>query len=74
MKSFLEKLGLALEQLPLPEKVVCYGVAFSGGLDSSVLLAGLVKLDHRPVRALHVNHGLHNVNQSKPLLDSYRPI
>ncbi|MEE3197579.1 MAG: tRNA lysidine(34) synthetase TilS [Pseudomonadota bacterium] len=58
MKSFLEKLSLALAQLPLPEKAVCYGVAFSGGLDSSVLLAGLARLDHRPVRALHVNHGL----------------
>jgi len=59
MKSFLEKLSSALAQLPLPEKVVCYGIAFSGGLDSSVLLAGLARLDHRPVRALHVNHGLH---------------
>ena len=59
MKSFLEKLSLALEQFPLPEKAVCYGVAFSGGLDSSVLLTGLARLDHRPVRALHVNHGLH---------------
>ena len=60
MELFLEKLSLALaQQLPLPEKVACYGVAFSGGLDSSVLLTGLARLDHMPVRALHVNHGLH---------------
>jgi tRNA(Ile)-lysidine synthase len=35
-------------------------VALSGGLDSSVLLAALKRLDFGPVlRALHVDHGLH---------------
>ena len=61
MELFLEKLSLALaQQLPSSEKVACYGVAFSGGLDSSVLLTGLARLNHMPVRALHVNHGLHS--------------
>lgn len=34
-------------------------VAFSGGLDSTVLLAALVRLWPGRVRALHVDHGLH---------------
>jgi tRNA(Ile)-lysidine synthase len=35
-------------------------VAFSGGLDSTVLLAALVRLGGEvPVRAVHVDHGLH---------------
>lgn len=33
-------------------------VAYSGGLDSTVLLTALVSL-HRPVSAIHINHGLH---------------
>lgn len=40
-----------------------YCVALSGGLDSTVLLAALVRLrdeGHAPsIRAIHVNHGLH---------------
>ena len=59
MESFLEKLSMALVRVPLRREVVCYAVAFSGGLDSSALLTGLVRLGDRPVRALHVNHGLH---------------
>jgi len=34
-------------------------VAFSGGLDSSVLLHGLARLPLKRVRALHVDHGIH---------------
>ena len=35
-------------------------VAFSGGLDSTVLLAALPRLERQiRVRALHVDHGLH---------------
>jgi tRNA(Ile)-lysidine synthase len=41
-----------------PAAPVC--VAFSGGLDSTVLLHVLTKLDdRRPLRAIHVEHGLH---------------
>jgi tRNA(Ile)-lysidine synthase len=36
-------------------------VAFSGGLDSTVLLHGLANLRERhAVRAIHINHGLHS--------------
>ncbi len=34
-------------------------VALSGGLDSSVLLAALARVRARPLRAIHVDHGLH---------------
>ena len=34
-------------------------VALSGGLDSSVLLAALSRARVRPLRAIHVDHGLH---------------
>ena len=40
----------------------CYLVAFSGGIDSSVLLHALAASaeDHQtPVMAIHINHGLH---------------
>jgi tRNA(Ile)-lysidine synthase len=37
-----------------------FAVALSGGLDSTVLLTALTRLEPRPaVRALHVDHGLH---------------
>jgi tRNA(Ile)-lysidine synthase len=57
-----EWLGARLEALigPLRGRTLC--VAFSGGLDSSVLLAALSPLRSRrrlSVRALHVNHQLH---------------
>jgi tRNA(Ile)-lysidine synthase len=47
------------ELLPgFPERAVC--VAFSGGADSTALLAGLARLArrHLTLRALHVDHGL----------------
>jgi tRNA(Ile)-lysidine synthase len=40
-----------------PDVSLC--VALSGGADSTALLAALAKLDHRALRAIHVNHGLH---------------
>ena len=48
------------ELLPaFPDLALC--VAFSGGPDSSALLAALAQLRHRPraLRAVHVDHGLH---------------
>ena len=37
-----------------------YVVAFSGGLDSAVLLSAMAQLDDGiPLVALHINHGLH---------------
>lgn len=55
--EFLAKLRARLPALDTTPRL---SVAFSGGLDSSVLLHGLAKLE-LPVelRALHVNHGLH---------------
>lgn len=60
MEPFLGKIELALEKFPVPPDAPGIAVAFSGGLDSSVLLAALAKLElGRPVRALHIDHGLH---------------
>ena len=64
-----ERLQAALENvfggIGRPTAGAC--VALSGGLDSSVLLAGLARLVGRsatglpqPVRAIHVDHGLHH--------------
>jgi len=33
-------------------------LAYSGGLDSSVLLHAMARLDRRPLRAVHIHHGL----------------
>ncbi len=60
MEPFLEKIEHALGQFRAPPNSPGMAVAFSGGLDSSVLLAALTRLDvDEPVRALHINHGLH---------------
>src|SRR5579864_2387099 len=48
------------ELLPgFPERALC--LAFSGGADSTALLAALsrLRLPARALRALHVDHGLH---------------
>jgi tRNA(Ile)-lysidine synthase len=54
-------LGQRLTQLlsGFPDLELC--VAFSGGADSTALLAALARLKRRPrsLRALHVDHGLH---------------
>ena len=58
MQQLLESLGQSLAELPGPPQK--FAVAFSGGLDSSVLLAALCRLTPcRDVRALHVDHALH---------------
>ena len=58
MQHLLESLGQSLAELPGPPQK--FAVAFSGGLDSSVLLAALCRLTPcRDVRALHVDHALH---------------
>jgi tRNA(Ile)-lysidine synthase len=60
METFLHNLERALEQMPLPERLPRISVAFSGGLDSTVLLTALSRLSLAvPVRALHIDHGLH---------------
>jgi len=60
MHEFLETLGRRLSELEELHSPSGYAVAFSGGLDSTVLLAGCARLERRvPVRALHVDHGLH---------------
>lgn len=58
MKQLLDNLSQRLAELPGPPQK--FAVAFSGGLDSTVLLAALCRLTPRPdVRALHVDHALH---------------
>ena len=58
MERLLDSLGERLAELRGPARKIA--VAFSGGLDSTVLLAAVCRLTPRPVvRALHVDHGLH---------------
>ncbi|MEE9570211.1 MAG: tRNA lysidine(34) synthetase TilS, partial [Gammaproteobacteria bacterium] len=60
MEPFLQKLELALGQFPVMPDTPGLGVAFSGGLDSTVLLTALTRLElGTPIRALHIDHGLH---------------
>ncbi|HMM65795.1 MAG TPA: tRNA lysidine(34) synthetase TilS [Dokdonella sp.] len=57
-RRLIELLGAELAKLP-PGPLV---VALSGGLDSTVLLHGLARLEparERGLRAIHVDHGLH---------------
>jgi tRNA(Ile)-lysidine synthase len=59
VSRFLEQLAARLEHPALPPPPRRWAVAFSGGLDSTVLLHGLVQLEGAErVRAIHVNHGL----------------
>ena len=58
MEQFLDSLSQRLARLPGDANR--YAVAFSGGLDSTVLLVAMTRLTPRPeVRALHIDHGLH---------------
>jgi len=58
MQQFLDTLKQRLAGLPV--RGDRYAVAFSGGVDSTVLLAAMTRLSPRPVvRALHIDHGLH---------------
>lgn len=59
MDAFLVKLRQRLAELELARSPRGYAVAFSGGIDSSVLLEGCHRLGSGlPLRALHVDHGL----------------
>jgi tRNA(Ile)-lysidine synthase len=50
----------AMGRLPVPGGASGYAVAYSGGLDSGVLLAVMARLGLGDrLRALHVDHGLH---------------
>jgi tRNA(Ile)-lysidine synthase len=52
-----------LNRLALPaDAAVC--VAFSGGLDSSVLLHAAARLGRYRLRAVHIDHGLHSDSSS----------
>jgi tRNA(Ile)-lysidine synthase len=58
---FLHALAAKISEWPREhDEIARFAVAFSGGLDSAVLLTALCRLGMRDsVRALHVDHGLH---------------
>ena len=57
--EFLARLSAALERFALRKPVPRYAVALSGGKDSMVLLAAMVRLaGAAKVAAFHVDHGL----------------
>jgi tRNA(Ile)-lysidine synthase len=59
-ERFLDRLRAALDSC-VPRDGRRFAVAFSGGLDSSVLLAAMSRLGgSAPLRALHVDHALHS--------------
>ena len=58
--TFLKRFQSRLESLCLLPEKSKYVVAYSGGVDSHVLLYCCAKLDV-PVRAVHVHHGLQSV-------------
>ena len=55
--ALLSLIGRALDAIAPADAPLC--VAFSGGMDSTVLLDLLTRLRPGQVRAVHVNHGLH---------------
>ena len=55
--SFTERFQISLESLFVPLKTTTFVVAYSGGIDSRVLLHCCKKLN-LSVRAVHVHHGL----------------
>lgn len=58
-ERLLAEIRTAIEGWPLePRAALRFAVAFSGGLDSTVLLAAVARIAPDAVRALHVNHGL----------------
>ena len=58
--SFIKRFQTSLGSLSTPAENASYVVAYSGGIDSHVLLHCCKKLD-LPVRAIHVHHGLQNI-------------
>jgi tRNA(Ile)-lysidine synthase len=59
LDEFLVGLKAGIEAWPAPRKPPRFLVAFSGGIDSTVLLVGLCRLGLAArLRAVHVDHGL----------------
>ena len=58
--SFIKRFQASLESLYAPSNNAHYVVAYSGGIDSHVLLHCCKKLN-LAIRAVHVHHGLQNI-------------
>jgi tRNA(Ile)-lysidine synthase len=64
LPQFASQCDALLDALPAAETAPRFCIALSGGLDSTVLLVALARLQragslHARLRALHVDHGLH---------------
>lgn len=68
-KEFIENQILTLKKQIGDEKVI---LALSGGVDSSVVAALLIKAIGKNLTCIHVNHGLLRKNESKQVIDVFK--
>ena len=68
-KEFIENQILTLKKQIGDEKVI---LALSGGVDSSVVAALLIKAIGKNLTCIHVNHGLLRKNESEQVIKIFR--